>query len=504
MGVSSFLNSTGAPKDKGCRGLEAPPTFAPHMLCSPRAPHASLVVTHSRSPAPASTSSFLGPTTSRPRRLPAPPSRTPPTRARPKANSNLPTARRHFAFAMRASVDEAGALLARSDSAGRRRHPASPVQSASPRPGGGLRRQSSSFRDDVGHAASETYLVSRLAFTLLRYLGIGYRWMSQLLALTIYAILLMPGFIQVGYYYFFSSQVHRSIVYGDQPRNRLDLYIPKDNSRPYPVVAFVTGGAWIIGYKAWGALLGRRLAERGIIVACIDYRNFPQGTIGDMVNDASQGISFVCNNIASYGGDPNQIYLMGQSAGAHIAACALMEQAVKESSGHPVSWSVTQIKAYFGLSGGYNIHNLVDHFNERGLHRSIFLSIMEGEESLSRYSPEIVAKKSSAETITLLPLIVLMHGTEDYSIPSSSSQTFVDVLQQAGAQARLLLYEGKTHTDIFLQDPLRGGRDPLVEDLLSVIHADDTIARQKISLAPTPRRLVFEWQLKLARRISPF
>lgn len=47
-------------------------------------------------------------------------------------------------------------------------------------------------------------------------------------------------------------------------------------------------------------------------------------------------------------------------------------------------------------------------------------SIMEGEESLSRYSPEIVAKTSSAETIALLPLVVLMHGTEDYSIPSSS------------------------------------------------------------------------------------
>lgn len=43
---------------------------------------------------------------------------------------------------------------------------------------------------------------------------------------------------------------------------------------------------------------------------------------------------------------------------------------------------------------------------------------MEGEESLSRYSPEIVAKTSSAETIALLPLIILMHGTEDYSIPS--------------------------------------------------------------------------------------
>jgi prenylcysteine alpha-carboxyl methylesterase len=44
----------------------------------------------------------------------------------------------------------------------------------------------------------------------------------------------------------------------------------------------------------------------------------------------------------------------------------------------------------------------------------------------------------------------------------------------------------------------------LVEDVLSIIHADDAIARQKIALAPTPKRLAFEWQLKLARQISPF
>lgn len=49
-----------------------------------------------------------------------------------------------------------------------------------------------------------------------------------------------------------------------------------------------------------------------------------------------------------------------------------------------------------------------------------YFSIMEGEESLSRFSPEIVAKKSSAEAIALLPQIVLLHGTEDYSIPSSA------------------------------------------------------------------------------------
>ncbi|KAK3013056.1 hypothetical protein RJ639_009656, partial [Escallonia herrerae] len=117
-------------------------------------------------------------------------------------------------------------------------------------------RRQQSFKRDFGHAAAETYLITRLTFKLLSYLG-------------------------------------------------LDLYLPKNRDSSKPVVAFVTGGAWIIGYKAWGSLLGQQLAERDIIVACIDYRNFPQGTISDMVKDASEGISFVCNNIIEYGGDPN-------------------------------------------------------------------------------------------------------------------------------------------------------------------------------------------------------
>ncbi|CAM0954025.1 unnamed protein product [Alopecurus aequalis] len=384
-----------------------------------------------------------------------------------------------------------------------RRRDSSAPSTPSVRGGVGGRRPTT-WGEDVGHAAAETYLVTRLAFILLRYLGVGYRWISQLLALLIYAVLLMPGFIRVGYYYFFSSQVLRSVVYGDQPRNRLDLYIPRDRSKLHPVVAFVTGGAWIIGYKAWGALLGRRLAERGVIVACIDYRNFPQGTISDMVSDASEAISFICDSVDCYGGDPNQIYLMGQSAGAHISACALLEQAVKESKGEEISWSVTQIKAYFGLSGGYNMQNLVDYFHERGLYRSIFLSIMEGEKSLSRFSPEIVTEKLDPEAIALLPQIVLFHGTGDYTIPSSASETYVDVLKKAGVKAKLQLYKGKTHTDVFVQDPLRGGKDPLVEDIVSIIHADNANSCEKYDSSPIPERLVSEWQIQLARRISPF
>lgn len=235
-------------------------------------------------------------------------------------------------------------------------------------------------------------------------------------------------------------------------------------------------------------------------------RNFPQGTIGDMVSDASQGISFVCRNIAEYGGDPNRIYLMGQSAGAHIAACTLVEQAIKEAGeGDDISWSVSQMKAYFGLSGGYNLLNLVDHFHSRGLYRRIFLSIMEGEESLQKFSPELMVQDPNiGQAVSLLPPITLFHGTADYSIPSDASKSFAETLRRLGVRAEAMLYEGKTHTDLFLQDPMRGGRDEMFEDVVGIIHASDDQARAKDAVAPRRRRLVPEFMLKLATRISPF
>lgn len=77
------------------------------------------------------------------------------------------------------------------------------------------------------------------------------------------------------------------------------------------MLALITGADCLSSTSMFFLLLMR---DYGVFVylVCLTqqsytpFRNFPQGTIGDMVHDASQGISFVCNNIASYGGDPNQ------------------------------------------------------------------------------------------------------------------------------------------------------------------------------------------------------
>lgn len=156
--------------------------------------------------------------------------------------------------------------------------------------------------------------------------------------LILFIIILMPGWFLLLRYYFFDPFVMKNIPYGlgGKKRNLLDIYLPytrtsaafgaeKKMKKPTgPVLIFLSGGAWIIGYKMWACLLAREFARFGYIVVCPDYRNFPQGNIEDMIADTIAAISWTKNHIELFGGDPNQIILSGQSAGAHIAACTVV------------------------------------------------------------------------------------------------------------------------------------------------------------------------------------
>lgn len=55
-----------------------------------------------------------------------------------------------------------------------------------------------------------------------------------------------------------------------------------------------------------------------------------------------------------------------------------------------------------------------------------------------------------------------------------------------------------------MQDPLRGGRDDLLEDIIAFIHAGDAGALPNDENATPRRRLVPEFMLKLAHKVSPF
>ncbi|KAF9585765.1 hypothetical protein BGW38_000850 [Lunasporangiospora selenospora] len=98
-----------------------------------------------------------------------------------------------------------------------------------------------------------------------------------------------------------------------------------------PVVVFIYGGSWAFGSRRTYTLLGARLRQLGYIAVIPDYTVFPRGRSKEMEEDVRIAVQWTFENCRQYGGDPNRIYLMGHSAGAHLAALTVLKDCVRQT-----------------------------------------------------------------------------------------------------------------------------------------------------------------------------
>jgi acetyl esterase/lipase len=116
-------------------------------------------------------------------------------------------------------------------------------------------------------------------------------------------------------------KVEKDINYTDQKeeRRQLNVYYQNDVSRPKDVIIFIHGGSWSSGKKDIYWWLGRNMAGKGVVTVTINYGLAPQSQYMQMGDDCAQAVKWVQSHIADYGGDPSRIFLMGHSAGGHLA-----------------------------------------------------------------------------------------------------------------------------------------------------------------------------------------
>jgi len=131
------------------------------------------------------------------------------------------------------------------------------------------------------------------------------------------------------------------VAYGDDPMQAVDVYFPETllllssqsspppplvhNNNKVPVYIHIHGGGWSRGGKAstfyGGPALSKNAAKCGLIAVSVGYR---LGTYPHFMEDCANAIKFVRENIAMLGGDVNQVFLSGHSAGGHIASLLLL------------------------------------------------------------------------------------------------------------------------------------------------------------------------------------
>src|SRR5262245_24958652 len=105
-------------------------------------------------------------------------------------------------------------------------------------------------------------------------------------------------------------------------KDKLDIYLP-EGRRNAPVIVSYYGNQLMGGDKTEDAYVGRRFAAAGFVTAVVNYRLSPEVSHPAHIQDAAASFAWVKRHIAEYGGNADQVFIIGYSAGAYLAACSL-------------------------------------------------------------------------------------------------------------------------------------------------------------------------------------
>jgi acetyl esterase/lipase len=259
----------------------------------------------------------------------------------------------------------------------------------------------------------------------------------------------------------FSLQVTRSgyditrdVAYGPLPEQRLDVYRPDpEGDRPAPILLFLHGGTWTDGDKAGYRFLGQALTSRGFIVLIADFRQYPAVKFPIFLEDAAKALAFAHAHAAEFGGDPANLFVMGHSSGAHMAAMVALDGRYLAKEG----LSPAILKGAIGLAGPYD-----------------FLPFTE-DDVKDIFSP---ANGDLAQTQPInfvaagAPAFLLLHGADDHTVRPTNTQHLAARLTRVGAVVDEHIYPDMQHLGVVLDlAPLFRGRAPVLDDIDQFVRA---------------------------------
>ena len=217
---------------------------------------------------------------------------------------------------------------------------------------------------------------------------------------------------------------------GGGSARKLDLFLPQEGG-PWPVAIVVHGGAFMFEHKGTLANVGVALARHGVAAAVVDYRLIPEAWPPNQARDVAQATAFVHARAAEYGIDPSRMYLVGHSAGAFLAAMALLWPEGLDAAGVPRE----AVRGAALISGFYDIM-------QAPMPRRLLVG---------PWPPNWAADSPITYVRADTPPILILHAETDLKRPApveASSRAFFDALQAAGAPVTMKVIAGADHASI--------------------------------------------------------
>lgn len=218
-------------------------------------------------------------------------------------------------------------------------------------------------------------------------------------------------------------------AYGPGEIEGLDIFRTKA-AAPAPVFVFIHGGAWRAGSAKTYAAPAEMFIRAGAHYVVPDFLWVQDagGSLLPIADQVCRAIAWVYRNAASFGGDPDRLYVGGHSSGAHLAAVALTTDWQRGFDLPP-----DLIKGGLCSSGMYDLAPV------RLSHRSSYVS----------FTDEMVAALSPMRHIDrLLAPLTLAYGTYETPEFQRQARDFAAAVRDAGKPVELIVGDHYSHLEL--------------------------------------------------------
>ena len=234
-------------------------------------------------------------------------------------------------------------------------------------------------------------------------------------------------------------------VDADEKKHKLDLFLPK-GKKNFPVLFFVHGGSWTSGDRKMYGNMGTVFTKHGLGVVVISYRLSPAITHPEHIVDVARAFDWTVKNISKYGGNTDEIFVSGHSAGAHLVSLLATNGTYLKAH----NLTAKNIKGVIPISGIYMVPEGV-------------MTNVVGK------SPGAALSASPTQHVTgKEPPMLVLYADQDFGGCGAMSKVFVEKLTNAKVSATIEEITGRTHVSI-MSRILSSDADPASQLMLTFI-----------------------------------
>lgn len=218
-----------------------------------------------------------------------------------------------------------------------------------------------------------------------------------------------------------------------------------DRNPQYPCVVHIQGSAWFPQNLYGKAGMFSKLAERGFVVAVVEYRDSTRAIYPTPILDALNAVRFLKKNAKRYCVDPEKVVLCGDSSGGHTSMMAAIWH--KEDKGDNLYPEYSS--EVCGVISQYAASDFLFEDSNPSTPNHGAADSPEGKEMGGvDLTPEMCEQLTVRTHITpecQIPPVLMFHGTKDRIVNCLCSVYMYEKLKECGKEVEFYLMKGADH-----------------------------------------------------------